>query len=387
MCKLYGLEKEEGRIMKRCNICMLPEDKFNVTLNEHGVCNYCTHYDQNEEHIKSLKDREAILVNRFDKLKGKYSYDALVGLSGGKDSTYVLYQMVKKYKLKVLALTYDNGFLTDYAKESIKHTVEELGVEHVFYKPDWELHKKFYKAAIKTLGDPCMACAFGGYFLGIKICHEKRIPLFIHGRSPFQMYRNFYEGSKDIFFPMMDLNLGEHSFEKISQVYNTIHSKIRNVVKSLFDDIEDAEKVLNEFFVEEGVLSSEFSPEFLAYFLYEQYDEEKMKTIISEAITWQRPKGDNLLGHYDCAIHYAAGFMFHELNEVDVLEPDIAVMLRFGVITKEKAIELMNANKLKSDNVNESMKRLCNSCNFEIGELNSCIGILKQKGLGKFESR
>jgi len=69
-----------------------------------------------------------MLARRFEKYRGKHQYDAVVGLSGGKDSTYVLCQIVNKYKLKVAAVTYDNGFLTDFAKESIKNTVNKLGV-------------------------------------------------------------------------------------------------------------------------------------------------------------------------------------------------------------------------------------------------------------------
>ena len=44
----------------------------------------------------------------------KRIYDVLVPLSGGKDSCYLLYFISKKYDLKCLAVTWDNGFLTWY---------------------------------------------------------------------------------------------------------------------------------------------------------------------------------------------------------------------------------------------------------------------------------
>ena len=113
--------------MSRCRNCNLLEGKFSVVLNDKGICNYCEYFEQNKQDILNITNREQILARRFQKLKGKYEYDAIVGLSGGKDSTYVLCQMVKKYNLKVLAVTYDNGFLTNFAAESIKNTVEKLG--------------------------------------------------------------------------------------------------------------------------------------------------------------------------------------------------------------------------------------------------------------------
>ena len=106
--------------MRRCKICLLPEGKFNVVLNDKGICNYCDYFNIHKDEILNIDKREPLLVKRFEKLKGKYNYDAIVGLSGGKDSSYVLYQMVKKYHLKILAVTYNNGFLTDFARKSIK---------------------------------------------------------------------------------------------------------------------------------------------------------------------------------------------------------------------------------------------------------------------------
>jgi 3'-phosphoadenosine 5'-phosphosulfate sulfotransferase (PAPS reductase)/FAD synthetase len=113
--------------MNRCKRCSLPEGKFNVVLNASGICNYCDYFEQNKKTILDFTNRENILVRKFEKHRGKYEYDAIVGLSGGKDSTYVLCQMVDKYKLKVAAVTYDNGFLTDFARESIENTINKLG--------------------------------------------------------------------------------------------------------------------------------------------------------------------------------------------------------------------------------------------------------------------
>jgi tRNA(Ile)-lysidine synthase TilS/MesJ len=45
-------------------------------------------------------------------------YDCLVPLSGGKDSTYVLYLCARVYGLKVLAMNFDNGFQSPLAREN-----------------------------------------------------------------------------------------------------------------------------------------------------------------------------------------------------------------------------------------------------------------------------
>jgi len=407
--------------MNRCKKCSLPEGKFNVVLNASGICNYCEYFEQNKKTILNFTNRENMLARRFKKYRGKYEYDAVVGLSGGKDSTYVLCQLVDKYKLNVAAVTYDNGFLTDFARESVENTISKLGVAHYYYKPNWDTQKKFYRATVQKLFDPCIACAMGGYFLAIKKCCERQIPFFVHGRSPYQMYRNFYKNSNDVFLTMMKLNLMEPSF--VSNLYNyvtllkgtpiksvpaliqrarnsgfgglaghrhvysTINEYAKQSISRIIDNIQEAEEITDEFFVDSSQLTVEFVPEFLAYFLFEEYDEEKIKIYLENTLGWRRPANDNLLGHYDCALHDASVYMFKALNGVDVIEPDVAVMFRFGKISQEKANELIQVNQPIEKNVEKSLDSVCALCEFNREDLEKTLAALKQANVSKFGSR
>jgi hypothetical protein len=407
--------------MNRCKKCSLPEGKFNVVLNASGICNYCEYFEQNKKTISNYTNRENMLARRLEKYRGKYEYDAIVGLSGGKDSTYVLCQMVDKYKLNVAAVTYDNGFLTDFAKESVKNTISKLGVDHYYYKPNWDTHKKFYRATVQKMFDPCIACSIGGYFLAIKKCYERQFPFFVHGRSPYQMYRNFYKNSNDVFLTMMKLNLMEPSFaanisgyftllksiplksipallwkargngfgsESIHRyAYGKINEYIHQAIGKLTESPEDAEEIMGEFFDYSDKIDQELVPEFLAYFLFEEYDEEKIKTYLENRLGWKRPADDSLLGHYDCALHDASAYMFKVLNGVDVIEPDVAVMLRFGKISQEKANELIQVNQPMERNVENSLDALCALFEFNREDLEKTLVALKQANVSKFGSR
>jgi tRNA(Ile)-lysidine synthase TilS/MesJ len=79
------------------------------------------------------------------KAKKQGEYDALVPLSGGKDSTYILYLAVKVYKLKVLTMTYDNGFVSQPAVDNMERAVKKMGVKHVVCKPDFDVLSKIYR--------------------------------------------------------------------------------------------------------------------------------------------------------------------------------------------------------------------------------------------------
>lgn len=369
--------------MSRCQNCNLLEGKFNVVLNEEGVCNYCEYFEQNKRYILNIHDREQLLARRLQKLKGKYEYDAVVGLSGGKDSTYILCEMVKKHNLKVLAVTFDNGFLTEFARESIENTVNKLRVDHIYYKPDWNIHKKFYRAAVQKLGDPCIACAVAGYFLAIKGCCENKVPFFVHGRTPFQMYRNFFDNSQDMFLALMKCNLMEHSFAAIAPVYRAVNEYAKQSIGKITNSPQDAKEITDEFFVDSSKLTDEFVPEFLAYFLFEEYDEEYIKRYLADTLDWIRPGSDNLLGHYDCALHDAGAYLFRELNDVNVLEPDVAVMMRFGALNRKMAEELIRLNEPTATNTERSLDTLCALCEFNREDLKRAIVALRQARVSK----
>jgi tRNA(Ile)-lysidine synthase TilS/MesJ len=59
---------------------------------------------------------EDTLTDLLDRYRGKGGeYDCIAPISGGRDSTYVLHQMVTSYNMRVLALTVDSGFITEDA--------------------------------------------------------------------------------------------------------------------------------------------------------------------------------------------------------------------------------------------------------------------------------
>lgn len=121
--------------IKRCTRCILPDTLSSVTFDEKGLCNHCRNYERDFlewDRISDRKEKEfrailkkAVSLNR--------PYDCLVPLSGGKDSTYALYLCTKVYKLRTLAVTLDNGFLSGPARENIKNALESCDADHIFY--------------------------------------------------------------------------------------------------------------------------------------------------------------------------------------------------------------------------------------------------------------
>ena len=72
--------------------------------------------------------------------------DAIVGVSGGKDSAYVLLQLRDKYGLNVEALTYVHDGSTPIAVDNARKTCEALGVrQHVVSLPNHRHLRSFQR--------------------------------------------------------------------------------------------------------------------------------------------------------------------------------------------------------------------------------------------------
>ena len=99
-----------------CKVCLSNETIPNLKFDIKGICQFCSMHDEmNKEFpLNSNSEKEIFKIAQKIKNDGKnLKYDSLVGISGGRDSTFLLYYVKKILKLRPLAVHYDNGFDSD----------------------------------------------------------------------------------------------------------------------------------------------------------------------------------------------------------------------------------------------------------------------------------
>lgn len=146
---------------KTCSRCIMDTSDPRISFDDNGVCCYCKLYDKRiENEVFRGIDGQERLYTIIDKIKreGKdKSYDCLIGVSGGVDSTYVIWYL-KKLGLRPLALHVDNGWNSELAVDNIKNTLNRLGVDLVTHVLDWEafrdLQLSFLKASVPNAEIP-----------------------------------------------------------------------------------------------------------------------------------------------------------------------------------------------------------------------------------------
>ncbi len=356
--------------MRMCAKCVLPATYRNIRFDSEGVCNYCRTYERLHDRLTDY-DRLAVLRDeRFDRVRGVGDYDCLVGLSGGKDSSWIALQLAQKHDLKCLGFTFDNGFLTDYAKDNIKLVVEKLGIDHFFWKIDQELHRRFYEQAVRHFGTPCPGCSYSSYAFSFKAAFERKIPLVVHGRSRSQMFRELLPGSVDAFVPFVKMNLMPYDNERNRAVVRSVVKKLEYFVTIAMRDPDMRRRFYDEFFPPPAeVAVADTLPEFMGYFLYQAYDERVLMAELEDELGWKRPENSGILTHADCEVHDAAGYLFRQVFEYSMLCFELSVMIREGDMTRDEALARLDAEPDVSDIPDESLGCMCEKLAIDRAEL------------------
>ena len=124
-----------------------------ITFDENGASNYAIMFDKLCEAYPKGEKGKLQWENIVDKIKengkGK-KYDCIIGVSGGTDSSYLMYVCKKEHGLRPLAVNLDNGWSSEIAVQNIKKVTKALDIDLETYVIDYEEVKGVLRAYIKA---------------------------------------------------------------------------------------------------------------------------------------------------------------------------------------------------------------------------------------------
>lgn len=336
---MYLINSKVSRDMKRCVSCILPDSFPGITFDNDGKCRYCIeagHINEYNELKNSYKRKflEILEKNRSCH-HNKRGYDVLLAYSGGKDSTYTLKILKEDYNLSVFAFTFNNGFISPFARKNIERTTEKLGVDHMYFSPSFSVLQKAFKNSIELSLYPvkalerassiCNTCMNMVKSVMIKQAVEMGIPLLAYGWSP---------GQVSIKGAVMRLN----------------HSMIRYMQKNTKQCLQKALGDDSDKFILQERHFKQLSEESLEYYnihpmAFVEYDEAKIIDQIQQ-IEWQMPD-DTDANSTNCLLNAFAIEMHIKQWGFHPYVYEIADLVRRGILTRAKGLQkiLSPANK------------------------------------------
>lgn len=298
-----------------CSRCLLNTEVPGIKVDEEGICSACREYDRvRGDWDKYKKENVAKLEKILDNARKKKSiYDVVVPLSGGKDSTYVLYLCKKHFSLNCLAVTWDNGFLSEHARENIRNACELLGVDHMYYGINMKLLIRLYRFFFLKTGFFCPVCMRGIQVAISRAQLSFSVPLAVRGTSR----RTEEHISHEFFIP------GDLSF-------------LENVLQD-----NPLKKEASALLYPVGILSS---PPQIQLPNYIEWDYDEIYKTIKNELGWEAHSND--AEHADCKVADIVDYIRYK--KFPVLIPE---MLRFsklvtaGQMTKEDAQRRVAENR------------------------------------------
>jgi len=183
-------------IIKYCKSCLIPSTKPYISFDEAGICNAC------ESAIKKRTAGQGIdwsarqidfdELTSWAKAQNAPNYDAMVPVSGGKDSITQVHRLLNK-GLRILAVNVDYGIKTEIGRSNLE-CIPAMGANLMIFRPELKLHKRLIRIGLEDYGDPDLLSHTLLHAYPLHVARQFQIPLCLLGEnSAFE-----YGGKKEL---------------------------------------------------------------------------------------------------------------------------------------------------------------------------------------------
>jgi 3'-phosphoadenosine 5'-phosphosulfate sulfotransferase (PAPS reductase)/FAD synthetase len=329
--------------MKFCSKCVLPETFPNIEFNEEGICNYCSKFKNSK-----VKGENALKII-FNNIKEKSKYDCIIPISGGRDSTFVLYMVTEIFKLNVLAVNFDSGLTDEQAILNMKNAVNQLNVDFISIKSKRDIRKKVLKEHFNSTINKCPEQVLLGICQGCmncyksvayKIANDMNIPLIIWGSSKI-------EGGT---------NLRKFIYKNNSWFKSNFVSRLPRYtnIKYLLHLL-----LLNMEFPYPAIKKNKNIKE-ISVFDYIEWNEEVILRTIKNNLNWEKSNKYESSWRFDCKIPALQKFLSYYLFGFTDSNELLSNQIRTGEISRNDAIVRLEqeAKDLKFNKLYDYLKQL-----------------------------
>lgn len=299
-----------------CSRCIYDDKVPNISFDAEGVCNYCRQIEGLDAEYPTGSLGQAKLQKLVDEMKaagrGK-KYDAVIGVSGGCDSSYLVHQMKEVYGLRLLAAHFDNTWNSTIATENIHNVLDKLGVDLftivVDNKEYDDLYRAFFKAGVRDLETPTdIGLATTLY----KAARKFGIKYMIEGHS----FRT--EGVAPLGWIYMD-----------GKYIQSVHRQFGQLPMKTFPNLWLRDQIKWMLF---GGIKK------IRPLYYMDYDKEAAKQLLTETYGWQWYGGHHLENRFTAFYH---SYFLPTRWDIDFRIAGYAAYCRNGWMGRDDALALM----------------------------------------------
>ena len=145
-----------------CKRCVMDSSDKAIYFNADGICDHCLTFDREIMPVWNNgvgRDEELkLIVDGIKKNGAGEDFDCILGMSGGIDSSYLLYLAKEKLGLRPLVFHVDAGWNSQIAVNNIERLVDGLNLDLFTEVINWRdmqsLQRSFFKAGVPHVDVP-----------------------------------------------------------------------------------------------------------------------------------------------------------------------------------------------------------------------------------------
>lgn len=169
--------------VRYCVRCTISNQRPRIGFDADGVCSACRYAESKRTTIDwAARERELhALCDRYRRTDG--SYDVIVPSSGGKDSSFVAYELKYTYGMHPLTVTWSPHLHTDIGFRNWQQFIDVGGFDNILGRPNGRTHRTLTRLAFEILGDPFQPFIYGQTHFPMQIAVRYGIPLIMYGEN------------------------------------------------------------------------------------------------------------------------------------------------------------------------------------------------------------
>jgi N-acetyl sugar amidotransferase len=167
--------------IKWCSGCLSMSTRPRITFDSEGLCNACVWKEKKQTLNWELRESELKnLLDRYRKSNGEF--DCMVPLSGGKDGSYVAYNLKHKYGMNPLCVTVTPPLPLELGEKNLRAFVQS-GYNHISVNPDHEAMRILNKTGFIEMGFPYYGWLTSIVTVPIRLALAHGISLIFYGED------------------------------------------------------------------------------------------------------------------------------------------------------------------------------------------------------------
>lgn len=159
----------------------MPDTRPRITFDHNGVCSACTWAQEKRESI-DWDARWKLLESLCDAQRSTRSFDCIVPVSGGKDSSYVAYMMKHRMNMHPLCVTIRPGLALPIGEKNVLNFIES-GYDHIEVTPDPRVTQAINKIGFVEAGRPLLGWMTAVQTAIFRVAVQFKIPLIMFGEE------------------------------------------------------------------------------------------------------------------------------------------------------------------------------------------------------------